>query len=381
MRFRTKQRPRGLLRPTDQVRLTLLVAGFGIVLLGFSVAKRPQVWNTLFGEQTATGATDDSRTELQVTGNSLRADEFFAAPADKFDSDTLPAEDTLSTEGTSAADNVQVARKPVVEQDGSAPVSKPSASAALTMPEDLLKNVHDDVIGVHSDESVAYYAALKMAAMIKPETAAKLDAGSFALFMDATSASRGKAFTIDGRLRRLSVQSRAANEFGVGTLYDAWLTTADSGDRLVHVVAMSIDEKLKPADAYGKHPPDVRFTGYFLKREGYATRDSVNIAPLFLAGALKEIPEPAAVVTRSEQLTPYLWRLTLAVCAGIAFIWWSFHRSDLRHQQSRVRQLARQPATASFEGVSSVSVKETLHQLEADANRAESPFPELRSSP
>ncbi len=382
MRFRTKQRPRGLLRPSDQVRLTLLVVGFGIVLLGFRVAKTPEVWNTLFGEprQTASAATTANGAQAadidaENSGNSLRADEFFATTSDSAPPpDNSPAE--ARDDSQPAADGTHSTQKPAIHQDTVVPTL---AAGVLTMPDELLRTIRDDVIGVNADEAVAYYAALKMAALIKPEAAEKLPGGSFALFMDAPNASRGKAFTIDGQLRRLTAMNRAVNEFGVGTLYDAWVTTADSGDRLLHVVAMTADESLKPAESYGKNPPDVRFTGYFFKREGYATRDSVSVAPLFLTATLQRIPEPVALATRSDQLTPYLGWLAVAVCAGIAFVMWSFLVSDSRNQQSRIRQLTRLPSSASFDGVSSVSVNETLHQLEADATRAESPFPELRS--
>jgi hypothetical protein len=71
------------------------------------------------------------------------------------------------------------------------------------------------------------------------------------------------------------------------------------------------------------------------------------------------------VETRSDQLTPWLGRLAIMVCAGIILMFWSFAVSDSRNQNSRRNQLTKPSGPPSFEGITSVSVNETLRALES----------------
>lgn len=85
-----------------------------------------------------------------------------------------------------------------------------------------------------------------------------------------------------------------AETFGVRSAYDAWISTRDSGNQLVHVVALSADPGLPLKERAGKNPPDVELTGYFFKREGYAAKGAdgsgdLALAPLILA-AFRYLP-------------------------------------------------------------------------------------------
>ncbi|MEQ9411280.1 MAG: hypothetical protein RIK87_26440 [Fuerstiella sp.] len=379
MRFRTRQRPRGLLRPSDQRRLALLVGCVGLVLLSFTVVRRPAFWRTLFpdpvaDQQPATDSDSVAPAAFEMSGESLQYDEFLTnSGADVADGGGLKAK-----AATEAEDTTVTARRIPYSAAGDSSEASGAAGSIPKVPADLLKAVRDDVIGIHSAESEAYFAAMKLAAKVEQRKNLKAPQGSFALFMDSPNGSRGIAWELRGRLRRLSEVKGATNAFGVRLLYDAWLTTPDSGDQLVHVVAMSADKSLTKAigstnrersvDFTGPDPPEVRFTGYFFKREGYASSNEqgVSLAPLFVAGTLHEIPEPAVTVTRAEELTPYLGWLTVLVCLGVAVMVWSFTRSDAAHAQTRAHQLTRLPAHASFENVSAMSVGEALGQLDGD---------------
>ena len=360
MRFRTKERPRGVLRPRDQKRLTLLIAAFGMVLLCVTIVQRPTFWNALFpGDAAPQTEPAVQRNDLHIAAQGILPDEFRSG----------------SSSGPAEAETVTVTARRIPLADASA-----TSSGLPRVPADLLANVRDDVIGVHSSESDAYFASMKMASrMVEQQSlkTSKAPNGAYALFMDSPAGSRGIAWHIKGQLRRLSAVKGRSNRFGVETLFDAWITTADSGDQLVHVVAMKANPDLqrrmpknsqdKTIEFLGPDAPVVEFTGYFFKREAYASRreSGISLAPLFVAGGIHEIPIVVASSTRAEQLTPYLGWLSLIICIGILLMVWSFTMSDAAHSQTRTHQLTRLPAHASFDDITAVTVGETLSQLEA----------------
>ncbi|MCP4171105.1 MAG: hypothetical protein GY758_10080 [Fuerstiella sp.] len=374
MRFRTSQRPRGTLRPGDQRRLTGLIAGVGVVMLCFTIVRQPQFWHRLFPAPAAqtqaisVDATSNSRIRLNdaiAHSEGIRHDEFLSgAPI----SDEKAALDTV----TVTANRLPLA---IAESSDAPPLSVPR------VPKDLLKTVKDDVIGVYASESQAYYATLKMATLIDRKKTTALPTGAFALFMDSPNGSRGMAWRVEGSLRRLATIKERPNPYGGGKFYDAWITTPDSGNQLLHVIATNADAtltKLLPPKSSQqqtsartvieftrKTSPDVKFTGYFFKREGYASRQGVSLAPLLLAGTLHEVPARIVTSTRAEQLTPYLGWLTIAVCGTVALVWCSFLMSDAAHSRTRAHALTRLPACASFENVTAKTVGEALGDLEA----------------
>ncbi|MFY9252411.1 MAG: hypothetical protein WAO83_03070 [Fuerstiella sp.] len=400
VRFRTKERPRGLLKARDQKRLTLLIFGLGVIMICFTVVRRPQFWSGLFPEtvpasQAADGSLNSSSAgtaendanwkvvspaaqqpaeETSAPDNSIKHDEFLIGEEAR---SANSADEAVSVTALRPAYQV-LAESP----DGTTPRFDPKAIPSV--PESLLKEIRDDVIGVHSAESDAYFAAMKMASVIAERKLENAPAGAYALFMDSPNGSRGKPWNISGKLRKLSVVKGQVNALGVGTVYDAWLTTADSGENLVHAVSLNADPKLvaligennptRTRDFKIKDAPSVKFTGYFFKREGYESRNGVSMAPLFVASRFREVPKVVVTSTRADQLTPYLGWLAFIVCAAMLLMVWSFSMSDAAHAQTRAHQLTKLPAVGSFEDVTSVTIVETLNQLEM---AAQSPTPKL----
>ncbi|MEZ6132135.1 MAG: hypothetical protein R3C59_26030 [Planctomycetaceae bacterium] len=373
MRFRTKQRPRGLLHPSHQKRLALMIGGFGLVLLAFTIVKRPAFWSRLFPDPAAPVVVPSEPQSDPSRQPPLQHDEFLV-PSTASDDRTLAQ---AGSEPDSASDVVThiTNRVPLPEATAT------TKSAGLPrVPADLLRNVKDDVIGVHSTESDAYFASMKMASKMVDQNSARAPKGAYALFMDAPEDSRGVAWHIAGQLRRLSEVRGRTNAFGVGALYDAWITTRDSGDQLVHVVAMKASPMIaqhintkngeRSVDFMGPNAPLVEFTGYFFKREAYASRkdSGISLAPLFVAGTLHDIPPVVASTTRSAQLTPYLGWLALFVALGVLFMIWSFTMNDVAHAQTRTHQLTKLPAHMTFEDITAVTVGETLRDLERSSS-------------
>jgi len=354
--------------------VALMIGGFGLVLLAFTIVKRPEFWNRMFPDPVAPQIAQ-AGTEASPVDNrpALHHDEFLASSTDLSDPTSVLAEAESSTDVVTHTTN----RIPLSETTAEA---KTNPAQLPRVPADLLRDIKDDVIGVHSTEAEAYFASMKMASRMVEQHSSKAPKGTYALFMDAPGDSRGVAWQMTGQLRRLSEVRGRTNAFGVGGLYDAWITTRDSGDQLVHVVAMKaspaftrhINRKNRETtmDFMGPNAPLVKFTGYFFKREAYASRkdSGVSLAPLFVAGTLHDIPPVVASNTRSEQLTPYLGWLAFFVAVGVLLMIWSFTMNDVAHAQTRTHQLTKLPAHMTFEDITAVTVGETLRDLESSGS-------------
>jgi hypothetical protein len=389
VRFRTKERPRGLLRPTHQKRLALLIGGFGLIMIFFTIVRRPTFWTGMFPDEQSKAA------EVEKTPAAFQRNDIVSAKQGVHHDEFITSSSTSATDEAEGAVSVTANRPQLAETESDASFSP---SGLRMVPAELLKTVQDDVIGVHSTESQAYYTSMKMASLMIEKNAAKAPKGAYALFMDSPESSRGMAWRIAGQLRRLSVVRGSANSAGATRLYDAWLTTNDSGDGLVHVVTMSTNAELterlnrlversidrnlsstierriegNTVEFPGADAPKVHFTGYFFKIEAYASKkeSGVSRAPLFVAGVLHEIPLSLASSTRAEQMTPYMGWLALAISVAVLLMVWSFTMSDVAHSQTRAHQLTKLPAIASFEDVTAVSISESLSRLEDSGNSA-----------
>lgn len=321
MRFRTKQKPRGLLSRKHQVRLTMLVVALGLVLVGSRVVGKPSFWAAMFPDSQQ--ANHDSSADTAVTHTALRPD--FSAT------------------------------------DGRSPVRELSDS--------LQNTIEDNVIGVTADEAKAWFVSMGLAERITSSQARQLPQAKFALLMDAPDECRGHAFTVTGKLRRLTKETLTNDSTEYKNVIDAWLTLPDSGDSLVHVVALEAGRDLPVAESFGDNPPEVTVSGYFFKREAYASsaEGGISIAPLLLAGRIIRVPAPAVTSTRADQLTPWLGWLAVITCGGLGLVVWSFVSSDAVNRGQRTHELTRLPASPSFDGVSIETTHETLHQLESAA--------------
>lgn len=280
------------------------------------------------------------------------------------------------------ADPVSVTARRVAYDETMAEAEQPKSNKMPQIPDEMLRTIRDDVIGVHSPESDAYFLGLKLALRAEQKKFDKPAKGAFALFMDSPNGARGKPYYIEGKLRRLASIRGRANSYEIGALFDAWISTVDSGDQLVHVVLSKAEGSLasllpkntpNPARNFDiTNSPEVRLIGYFFKIEGYPTEmGGISRAPLLLAGTLRTIPPPEATTNRAAELTPYLAYLALIICASVLLMIFRFAISDAAYAQTRAHQLTKLPAVASFEDVSSMSVVESLSELEFANSEAE----------
>lgn len=368
MRFRTNQRPRGLLKTRDQWRLILLTIAVSVVLIGSSVARRPELWAGFFPHDPVV-KTDTTPNPMTgpVTGQPASVESKSRLLHDEFwvgeNSGEAASHDTVNHRTMKVGDK----KTGLTYDDRGLP----------QLPRRLVADVKDNVIGIHSTESTAYHDSMTLASKLDENRSAKAEPGTYALFIDAPNTARGRAFKISGKLRRLTLVKGRLDAVRIGNVYDAWLNTSDSGEQMLHVIASSVDNKLArllPVDdrdqsidfAY-KTAPDIHFTGYFFKKEAYASQNEtgLSVAPMFVTNTITKTSLQRATTGRAEKLTPYLSWLTMIILAAVALIVWSFSVSDAAHASTRTHQLTRLPAVASFDDIESETVDETLRRLEA----------------
>ncbi len=358
MRFRSKGTPRGLILAREQRRVTLLIIGAGMIVLLISVSGRSAWLNEmLFGP--ATPAKKTPVVSDALLGNSaLQPDEIQFVPSES----PATAKDYAS----------------MIDRDGAAQmeaITSPESFGMYEVPPKLTRSIQDDVIGVLFSETEAWFGTLRLAEKISPEEQHIIPEGQFALFMDSPQSCRGKAYTIRGRLRRLlkAPLPKSAETFGVRSAYDAWISTSDSGNQLVHVVALSADPGLPLKEHTGKNPPDIELTGFFFKREGYAAKGAdgdgdLAFAPLLLAGRIRLLP-PRSIVTRADEMNPWLTWIGVGVCCGVMILVWQFQVSDNVFRGTRTHQLTSLPVRPSFDGVEAVTIQQVLREMQDNAHQ------------
>ena len=343
----------------DQRRITLTIVGIGILFLLLSVSGRSSWFVGMFSTTVNTARKAPPVPEALLGNSPLRSDEMEFVP----------------TEST-AAENDYAS---MIDRAGAAQMEAevvPSSSGIADVPSKLTRTIRDDVIGVLSSETDAWFGTLRLAEKISSDSKNLLPEGQFALFMDSPQSCRGKAFTVRGRLRRLvrAPLPPSAATFGVRFAYDAWISTRDSGNQLLHVVALSADPGLPVPDQTGKNGPDVELTGYFFKREGYAAKGAkgegdLALAPLVLSGRIHYLA-PQTIVTRAEEMNPWLTWVGVGVCFSVMVLVWQFQIADNVFRGTRTHQLTTPPVKPSFEGVDSFTVQQALREMQEYAQQS-----------
>ena len=171
------------------------------------------------------------------------------------------------------------------------PVTGPSPARVL--PDHLRSSIEDNVIGVSSDESRAWFVTLDLAERLTPAQTRRLPEARYALLMDAAEDCRGRAWTVTGTLRRMTREQLTNDSTKYREVVDAWVTLPDSGDGLVHVVALEAGRDLPFAAEYDQRTrlksrcPDTFSSG---KPMHPGAEGGISIAPLLLASSITRVP-------------------------------------------------------------------------------------------
>ena len=361
MRFHSRGKSPGDSLARSQRRMRLIIIGAGLVVLVLAMTGKSSFFTEIFTGTSTTVPRPPALSESLLGTNTLRPDEFIVggSSANEIASKYSSMLDSEGIKDMETATTTDVTGVPVV-------------------PPVLTRTIRDDRLGVLSTEMAAWFGTLRMAQRLKKSDMQILPEAQFPLFMDSPQSCRGKAFTLRGRLRRLTpfTIDQSSQSFGLKTAYDAWISTHDSGNQLVHVVAVSAESGLPNPEAAAVESPDVEMTGYFFKREGYAAKGKkgegeLGITALFLAGKIQRIP-PQNIVSRASEMTPWLTWIGIGVCCGVTLLVWHFQMADNRFRATRCHQLTTLPVRGSFDGLEVKTIQESLQEMQ-DYARTSSP--------
>jgi hypothetical protein len=328
-------------------RTTYAVASIGLFLIVLQIARMQSADNA--------PAAAPARTPTAATAlNPLQSDEIRVVPTESF--------------SNNASDLIDPAGAAAFEAGNSA-----AAAASEQAPDSLTSDVRDDVLGVLASETASMFGTLKLAQKVFPEKYRQMPIANYPVLMTDPAASRGKPFLLRGRLRRLlpAPLPETANSWGIRSAWDAWISTPDSGNQLVHVLALSAESGLPITEATGKAAPEIELGGYFFKREGYAAKGKdgtgdLALTPLFLSDRIRTVPV-TVVASRAEELRPWLtWSAAVLIAMVVAIIW-AFRSSDRIFIGTRAHQLTLPPVRPGFDSVEAVTVQQALAVMEQNA--------------
>lgn len=361
MRFHSRGKSPGDSLARSHRRMRFVIIGAGLLVLVLAMTSKSSFFTEMFTGTSTAVPRPPALSESLLGTNNLRPDEFFVSGsgANEIASSYSSMLDTQGIQEMESTTTTDFNGVPVV-------------------PPVLTRTIIDDRLGVLSTEMAAWFGTLRMAQKLKKSDMRILPEAQFPLFMDSPQSCRGKAFTLRGRLRRLTpfTIDQSTQSFGLKTAYDAWISTHDSGNQLVHVVAVSAEPGLPNPETVDVEAPDVQMTGYFFKREGYAAKGKkgqgeLGITALFLAGKIQRIP-PQNIVSRASEMTPWLTWIGIGVCCGVTVLVWQFQLADSRFRTTRTHQLTTLPVRANFEDVEVKTIQESLQEMQ-DYARSSSP--------
>jgi hypothetical protein len=345
MRFGTSRRPAPYFDPHDQWRMLRLVGLLALVLIAMNVAADPDTWRWLLPQGTDDNpAPSMDQVDFGVQlgdSDELRPGEFRSAPEPEQSPNT----------------------------DHQSPDTRPPECRDVRLDPELLSPVRDNTLGVRRAEAGAFYAALAQARDLPArclEQAARGDVAFTALMVDSERF-RGVPITVTGQVRRLTRIETSPNAFGVDAFYEAWLFNSDSGNNPYRIVTAGVPDAMPLGDASDELR--VRVTGYFLKREGYASEGGLHTAPLLIGKTLERLPPRAAGIPPAANLplARYLVVIAAALAVLLGITVWQFGRSDRRFKRAHLDRLATSPGDDStrLSELNSTDPDEYLRQIAA----------------
>lgn len=242
------------------------------------------------------------------------------------------------------------------------PRRRPPSSSKRGIQADLTA-VRDHMLGVRYDESPAFFDLLEETRRTVPEdldARVRLDV-QYANLMADPANYRGQAVALAGELWRLTPFRAARNRHGLDTLYEAWIVTPDSAPHAYRVVTSQLGPGLQPGET-GRVP--VFVTGYFFKREGFATPSGVETAPMILATQLnwdETMANPAGMAAFPPWMMGLIIAGGLILAATLVSLTLSERRSERR--APRYEPLRTETLTA-LAALPPASISEVLLELE-----------------
>lgn len=324
MKFQQNNRPLPYLNARDQRRLLLLVGVLAVVIISIEFAARPSTWYWLTGppHDETDIATNQSAKKINKSDIDARLDR---------PGNPLP-EGGFRVVAAVVPDNAPTA---------------PAENDPARLDPLVFEAVKDDSLGVRSSERGAYFQTLARARDLSQnmlQTRASSEVTFAQMFTDPDDY-RGRLITIKGRVKRLHPVAAVKNDFGITTIYEAWIITVDSGDNPLLLHCTEIPDGIPTGQDLDL---PCRFTGYFFKKYAYAAVHGLHSTTMLLGKRLQWTPPPK---TTGMGLAPYILGIVLAMAGMTALVLWRYSVSDRRSRQAHLDRMANVDLTDLNEGV------------------------------
>ena len=348
MHFRGSPHPPPFLNRKDQFRLLALVGLLTFILIAIKIAAQPETWKWMFPDESATQSQKQSRGKdrTQVNHRVQLDDEPELKPGEF------------------------ISRRPVKPVKASAALPPSGAAEESSRTETirfapgLFDEVRDNTLGVRHDEAAAYQAVLKRVRSIRLADLERAGerVGYTLLMLDADQY-RGRPITLEGRLHRLLPLPARQDAPPSDQLYEAWLFTDESETDPYRVVCVEIDDGLAIGEEI-RSRPRVRVTGYFFKRQGYASQGGLHVAPLLLARRLRRVA-PTAISQPHLSLVPWIVGLALLIGGTLAIAQWRFTHGDRAFAEGCLKQVTTvsPDVIKALDDVETVDPNDIFHRL------------------
>ena len=362
MRFDREGKPTPYFNRRDQFRMLSMVGLFALVLFAMKVASRPESWYWLTGPPADAPQTAKQNPEIDDIDFSVKSG----------DSD-LPA-------GAFRMDDQSEKLHDDADDEASSRPTPFSASDDILADATQLAEVRDSTLGVRRTEMDAFFYLLEKAREVPPnllERSARKDVGFTALMSDSEYY-RGQLLTVRGDVRRLAPFPASENEYGLKTLYEAWLFTPDSGNNPWRFVCSEIPAGLlQEGELTGV--PHVRATGYFFKRYGYEAQQGLHTAPMLIGRSLVW-HRPRSAEEQDSGSAPYFLALFLLVGVALGVTVLRFTLTDRSFRKKHWRRIT-EPTAKSVENLNDWEVTDPADLLRQLAESEEQVTPPADESP
>lgn len=354
MKFETSQSKPFHLNRRLELRMLSFVAMFGVVMFLANVVFNDATQDQTSGTTRRAVTPDRDVFEVRDDGSRpLKDDEFIALPGDEFAPPIERSREWLDE---------QAARGEEWAVDAAAR-DREQARRNIRFDKRWLTKVKDNTVGIRRDEADAYFRLLDH---VRHVPQADLDRAAapdvlYINLMTEPERFRGEPITIQGELWRLYEFEAGPNQAGLTRLYEAWIFTGDSGTHPYRVVTPNLPHNLTPGENIRK---PVRVTGYFLKREGYASQGGMHVAPTLIAPTLATY-RPSSSIPPTDAIVPYMVGVVTAVGLALLVTLLAFTLGDRRvKRQARERALHEpRPSFAGLDAGPMISVEESLRQF------------------
>lgn|GEM_PF-3692012 len=267
----------------------------------------------------------------------------------------------------------------VASRPGKLPFDDVILSDRLVIPRRVFEGIVDwnrknRIQNVTVNEAPAFYALLKKISKVSSEELQKevQPPVSYSVLNEFAENYRGTIFRLRGTIRlcrEIPSGRGLQRRYGLEHLYEAWLTTMDSGNRFYRVVFTELPRGLltseEPFDP--SEPVDVQVTGYFFKIQGYSTSSEQKGAPLLLTRSPVLVP---VIDSRRGDLglVPYIVVFVVVIAGAVSLTVWRYRKSD-REFETGYKKKMREVATEDIEQlqqIPTVTPEEVLKELSQD---------------